>query len=78
MDWDVDWSAYTDYISSTITNAFNYNIGAIENDLIYALANQQKLFLPASGIFLMEDAKFNDRGDLLATLHYNGWESVAS
>ncbi|KDQ53520.1 hypothetical protein JAAARDRAFT_183032 [Jaapia argillacea MUCL 33604] len=72
IDWDIDWDTYTNYISSTINDTFSSNLGEVENDLLEALADQHKLFLPASGTFLMEDAMFNDRGDLLATLHYNG------
>ncbi|KDQ56882.1 hypothetical protein JAAARDRAFT_79271 [Jaapia argillacea MUCL 33604] len=72
IDWNIDWDTYTNYISHTINDTFSSNLGKIENNLVEALANQHKLFLPASGTFLMQDTMFNDRGDLLATLHYNG------
>ncbi|KAF4187874.1 hypothetical protein CNMCM7927_003081 [Aspergillus lentulus] len=35
-------------------------------------AYHHKLYLPASGVFLMQDGKFKKRGDLLVGLHYNG------
>ena len=44
----------------------------VERNLLYALANQHKLFLPAAGTFLMKDPKFNKRGDLIVNLEYNG------
>lgn len=45
---------------------------SVEDNLLHALANQHKLFLPAKGTFLMKDPKFNRRGDLLVALEYNG------
>lgn len=47
-------------------------MGNIENSLIHALQHHHKLFLPASGTFLMKNAEFNSRGDLMVSLHYNG------
>ncbi|PKX90087.1 uncharacterized protein P174DRAFT_506908 [Aspergillus novofumigatus IBT 16806] len=53
-------------------NWFNNSLAWLTNDLISALKHHHKLYLPASGVFLMQDAKFNKRGDLLLGLHYNG------
>ncbi|KAF4209151.1 hypothetical protein CNMCM8927_007518 [Aspergillus lentulus] len=44
----------------------------LTNDLISASEHHHKLYLPASGVFLMQEAKLNKRGDLLVELHYNG------
>ncbi len=60
-------------ISDDINEVFENHLGAVENNLVDALASQHKLFLPAGGTFLMKDANFNSRGDLVATLHYNGY-----
>lgn len=48
---------------------------AIENATVgleTALADQHRLYLPAKGYFLMHDPVFNDRGDLLVEMEYNG------
>ncbi|KAL2022075.1 hypothetical protein VTK56DRAFT_6119 [Thermocarpiscus australiensis] len=70
--WKTDYATYVAEIDSWITSYLDQDIGWLINDLSAALQNQHKLFLPGSGIFLMSDAKFNQRGDLLATLYYNG------
>ncbi|KAK3373916.1 hypothetical protein B0T24DRAFT_679302 [Lasiosphaeria ovina] len=70
--WMVDYETYVEEIDEWITSYLDENISWLTDDLSAALANQHKLFLPGSGIFLMSDAKFNARGDLLATLAYNG------
>lgn len=72
IDWNIDWSTYTEYISDCINESFENSLGDILNNLQDALENQHKLFLPASGTFLMRDAEFNHRGDLLSTLFFNG------
>ena len=72
MDWDIDWGTYTTEISSYVDSWFSSDLGSVENNLIDALAHQHQLFLPASGTFLMMNACFNDRGDLLAGMTYNG------
>ncbi|PVF91370.1 hypothetical protein CPB86DRAFT_770749 [Serendipita vermifera] len=72
IDWTIEWKKWVEQISESINSVFKQNLGGLENALIEALAHQHKLFLPASGVFLMQDAKFNNRGDLLARLHYNG------
>ena len=61
------------YISlANMMSYFDNSLAWLTNDMVTALEHQHKLFLPAAGVFLMQDAKFNKRGDLLATLHYNG------
>lgn len=70
--WSVDYSTYVDEVDDWITNYLEQNIGWLFDELSVTLHNQHKLFLPGSGVFLMSDAKFNQRGDLLATLAYNG------
>ncbi|KAK4033353.1 hypothetical protein C8A01DRAFT_19680 [Parachaetomium inaequale] len=72
ITWKIDYASYVDQIDAWITGYLDQNIDWLINNLSAALQNQHKLFLPGSGIFLMSDAKFNQRGDLLATLAYNG------
>ncbi|KAK0630858.1 hypothetical protein B0T17DRAFT_616462 [Bombardia bombarda] len=70
--WSIDYPTYVAQVDGWINSYLELNIGWLINNLSSALQNQYKLFLPGSGIFLMADAKFNERGDLLATLSYNG------
>lgn len=55
-------------MSTSLTNAAE----KAEADLMNALGNQHRLFLPAKGYFLMKDPVFNSKGDLLVGLTYNG------
>ncbi|KAI1415786.1 hypothetical protein F5Y13DRAFT_155310 [Hypoxylon sp. FL1857] len=75
---DVRWKYGFDSIKQSFSNSLNNYIDndtyEIQNALLSSLDGQDKLFLPASGTFLMKDPKFNDRGDLLVTLSYNGAE----
>lgn len=61
-----DWA---DMLKDNMKGSFS----SIENHLLYALANQHRLNLPAKGSFLMKDPLFNDNGDLLVSLTYNGY-----
>lgn len=45
---------------------------AIFNDLDEGLKNQQMMHLPGEGLFLLSDPTFNQRGDLLVNLTWNG------
>ncbi|KAL7948583.1 hypothetical protein V8C42DRAFT_314890 [Trichoderma barbatum] len=58
--------------ASQMSNSLSNAVSRAENDLMNALANQHRLFLPAKGHFLMKDPVFNSRGDLLVGLTYNG------
>ncbi|OJD34159.1 uncharacterized protein BKCO1_25000113 [Diplodia corticola] len=69
---DAPWDDYIKSFSDTVNKHFTENLGFVLNRLQSALAEQHKLFLPASGTFLMRDALFNRRGDLIASLFYNG------
>ncbi|KAB2569531.1 hypothetical protein DBV05_g11796 [Lasiodiplodia theobromae] len=71
---DAPWEDYVRKFSEIINQYFENNLGAVLNSLQNALADQHKLFLPASGTFLMRDALFNTRGDLMVSLFYNGAE----
>ncbi|KAL7934281.1 hypothetical protein V8C35DRAFT_280034 [Trichoderma chlorosporum] len=55
-----------------MNNSFVNAAANAENNLMNVLANQQRLYLPAKGHFLMRDPVFNSRGDLLVGLTYNG------
>ncbi|KAI1634143.1 hypothetical protein F4809DRAFT_643773 [Biscogniauxia mediterranea] len=45
---------------------------SIEYELLHALANANRLCLPAAGTFFMKDPIFNQNGDLLVSLAYDG------
>ncbi|KAF3223491.1 hypothetical protein TWF106_004883 [Orbilia oligospora] len=63
---------YCKGVDDALSYYFDNNISTVTNSLISALQNQNQLVLPGNGVFLMEDARFNKRGDLLVDLHYNG------
>ncbi|KAF3148516.1 hypothetical protein TWF594_000927 [Orbilia oligospora] len=63
---------YCKGVDNALSYYFDNNISTVTNSLISALQNQNQLVLPGNGVFLMEDARFNKRGDLLVDLHYNG------
>ncbi|KAH8802996.1 hypothetical protein F5884DRAFT_756299 [Xylogone sp. PMI_703] len=73
LSWNYPFRDFATAISSTLKSWFNNHLAWLTNDLVGALQHHHKLYLPASGVFLMQDAKFNKRGDLLVGLHYNGW-----
>ena len=73
IDWETPWDNYEDAIRNSMNNYFQSQLSNAENNLIYGLANQNKLFLPGSGTFLMNGAEMNARGDLIAGIHYNGY-----
>lgn len=72
LDWDTPWPSYEEEIRRGMDTYFNSKLAQVENVLVDGLANQNKLFLPGSGTFLIQAAQLNARGDLIATLHYNG------
>ncbi|KAI1331438.1 hypothetical protein F5Y16DRAFT_359973 [Xylariaceae sp. FL0255] len=72
----VTWKGGFDDVKELFTNNLNDYLTEdtqdIQNVLLSSLKGQDKLMLPASGTFLMKDPTFNNRGDLLVTLTYNG------
>jgi hypothetical protein len=72
LAWEYPFKDFAKAISDTLKSWFDNKLAWLTNDLISALQHHHKLYLPASGVFLIQDAKFNKRGDLLAGLHYNG------
>lgn len=65
-DLAADWR---DRLEANMQRAFDN----VESNLLYALANQHRLYLPAEGSFLMKDPVFNSKGDLLVQMAYNGY-----
>lgn len=72
LNWNISWDDSIKQIENTIDTNLNQGIDVVANAIQDSLANQHKFFLPASGTFLMRDAEFNHRGDLMTTLFYNG------
>jgi hypothetical protein len=70
--WSDDWASYAQSVSNHINDKFANYLGQTYNDLLGALEKQHKLFLPAGGVFLAKNPLFNERGDLMTALHYNG------
>lgn len=75
-DGNLSWTASLDDVAAEFSNDLNTYLTSgvtdVENNLLGALENQNKLFLPAAGTFLMKDPLFNKRGDLMVSLAYNG------
>lgn len=60
-------------IANSLKDSMSRALDSVEDDLLYALANANRLCLPAAGTFLMKDPIFNQKGDLLVTLAYDGY-----
>lgn len=71
--WKYGFETLKTNFTNTIANYLDRDTWEIENALLASLASHDKLFLPASGTFLMTDPKFNARGDLLVGLDYKGY-----
>lgn len=72
LQWKNGVAQVVDAVKGNLDAQLEYGFPSVEENLLYALANQHKLFLPAAGTFLMKDPKFNKRGDLVVNLQYNG------
>lgn len=58
-------------IADALKNIMSSALASVEDDLTYALANANRLCLPTTGTFFMEDPIFNQKGGLLVTLAYD-------
>ena len=76
INWEVDWDTYSQDQQGAFQGVFSLVIDRLKDNLLYALQNTHKLVLPAAGNFLMKDAIFNHRGDLMCSLYYNGYTTV--
>jgi hypothetical protein len=72
LSWTTSLGDVAAEFSSEINSYLTLGTTNVENTLLGALENQNKLFLPAAGTFLMKDPLFNKRGDLMVSLAYNG------
>ncbi|KAI2465524.1 hypothetical protein F4781DRAFT_21034 [Annulohypoxylon bovei var. microspora] len=70
--WKGGFEGVKRIFSNQLNNYIDNDTHKIQNALLRSLDGQDRLFLPASGTFLMKDPKFNARGDLLVALNYNG------
>ncbi|KAI1490629.1 hypothetical protein F5X96DRAFT_669502 [Biscogniauxia mediterranea] len=65
-----------DAIAAELADDLKSNVStvldSIEDKLVNALANANRLCLPAAGTFFMKDPIFNQNGDLLVSLAYDG------
>ncbi|EIT81230.1 hypothetical protein AO1008_02874 [Aspergillus oryzae 100-8] len=73
---NMSWSPPPQQIAETFKNrvqgGMESALSGVGNYLLYGLADQQRLFLPGKGSYLMKNPIFNSRGDLLVDLHFNG------
>ena len=72
LQWKDGVEVAAETVKDNLDGQLAYGFPIVETNLLYALANQHKLFLPAAGTFLMKDPKVNKRGDLIVNLEYNG------
>ncbi|GMF77608.1 unnamed protein product [Aspergillus oryzae] len=74
---NMSWSPPPQQIAETFKNrvqgGMESALSGVGNYLLYGLADQQRLFLPGKGSYLMKNPIFNSRGDLLVDLHFNGY-----
>lgn len=76
VNWKGGWDTFAKDISERTNNFFKNHLGQMYNNLQEDLKKEHKLFLPAGGTFLMKGAVFNRRGDLMASLTYNGYVGI--
>ncbi|KAK6526112.1 hypothetical protein TWF281_011149 [Arthrobotrys megalospora] len=73
---DVEYELGQDGIGAAYTSQLldfmEFGIAELKDVLTSSIQNQHKLFLPGSGAFLMKNPIFNERGDLLVDLEYQG------
>ncbi|RFU77336.1 hypothetical protein TARUN_4888 [Trichoderma arundinaceum] len=72
LSWNPPADVVASEFKSQMTSSLSSAVGKAEADLMNALANQHRLFLPAKGSFLMRDPVFSSKGDLMVGLTYNG------
>lgn len=73
MHWEEDPAYLAKDWENQLKKSMQSGLTRVEDNLLYALANQQRLFLPAGkGSYLMKNPKFNSKGDLLVNLTFNG------
>lgn len=63
----------TDGIGNDLKDSMSKALDSIEDELVHALASANRLCLPAAGTFFMKDPIFNQKGDLLVGLAYDGY-----
>ena len=66
---------YAQQVMTQIDQTFQYVMSGLEDSLASKLANQNRLYLPASGAFFFKNATFNKNGDFLAQVLYNGTDA---
>ena len=72
LRWEKGVEHLIKHVERTLKDGLEYGYHKVETSLLNALSNQEKLFLPGAGTFLMKDPRFNKRGDLIVNLEYNG------
>ena len=70
--WEHGVESVINAVKGALEQGLERGYSKVEKNLLNALSTQGKLFLPGAGTFLMKDPKFNDRGDLIVNLEYNG------
>ncbi|RTE78971.1 hypothetical protein BHE90_006546 [Fusarium euwallaceae] len=64
----------TEHVKRVLENLKN----SIFKNIDEGLKSQQTMHLPGEGLFFLSDPTFNQRGDLLATLTWNGTLAAAA
>ncbi len=72
ITWEINYDDFCRSLSDWLKSYFTNSIGWLTNNLATALQHHHQLFLPGSGVFLMQDPRFNRRGDLMVDLLYHG------
>ena len=81
QEGNLSWHDSAETVADRFRDGLNGQLGRTfsskEWNLLNALRNQHRLFLPGKGSFLMKDPKFNKRGDLMVQLDYNGYDALS-
>lgn len=72
VDWENGEESTKEDFQRYLTQFLESGTSNIESRILSTLENQHKLVLPASGTFHMMNPMFNQKGDLLVDLWYQG------
>ena len=73
MPWYLKWESVVDALQAALEKKIKSAFDAAETELTNGLGKYHRLLLPAAGTFLMKNPTFNNNGDFMVELAYNGY-----
>jgi hypothetical protein len=75
LDWPgmkSNMPEYAAYVVARLDTLFTLIIPDLNRDLLHQLNNQNKLYMPGSGVFFFKNGTFNNKGDFLTEIKWDG------